>query len=161
MTNGGFLSCSLAQCGMFVWKGFYAYAMVCHFSQGENIMDKDIADFALSYARGKKVDYAEVRAHTESQEGLVTKNGILDAYVASVDDGFCVRVLADGGIGFASTNKWTREAKAVVHMTHKPQEWRNAKTKSDSLKKKRQDHAERRTGKKISNVPGDTNPDTT
>ena len=83
-------------------------------------MDKDIADFALNYAQGKKVDYAEVRAHTESQEGLIAKNGILEAYVASVDDGFCVRVLADGGIGFASTNKWTRdEAKTIVDMAIK------------------------------------------
>ena len=83
-------------------------------------MDKDIADFALSYAQGKKVDYAEIRAHTEKQEGLVVKNGILDAYFVAVDDGFCVRILADGGIGFASTNKWTKdEARAIVDMAYK------------------------------------------
>ncbi len=83
-------------------------------------MDKDIVDFALNYARSKKVDYAEVRAHTENQEGLVMKNGVLDAYFTSVDDGFCVRILAEGGIGFASTNKWTKdEAKAIVDMANK------------------------------------------
>ena len=83
-------------------------------------MDKDIADFALSYAQGKKVDYAEIRAHTEKQEGLVMKNGILDAYFVTVDHGFCVRVLAEGGIGFASTNKWTKdEARTIVDMAHK------------------------------------------
>jgi len=83
-------------------------------------MDKDIVDFALNYAQGKKVDYAEVRAHVAKQEGLVMKNGLLDAYVVGVDEGFCVRVLADGGIGFASTNKWTKdEAKAIVDMAYK------------------------------------------
>ncbi len=83
-------------------------------------MDKDTVDFALNYAQSKKVDYAEVRAHIERQEGLVMKNGLLDAYVAAVDDGFGVRILADGGIGFASTNKWTKEeARAVVDLAYK------------------------------------------
>lgn len=82
-------------------------------------LDKDIADFALDYANSKKVDYAEVRAHSSNQEGLVMKNGVLDAYFSSVDSGFCVRILAEGGIGFASTNKWTKkEAKAIVNTAY-------------------------------------------
>jgi TldD protein len=68
-----------------------------------------MADFALDYAAGKKVEYAEVRAHEEKADGLLMRNGVLDAYVSTVDDGFCVRVLSDGGIGFASTNKLTKE----------------------------------------------------
>ena len=80
-------------------------------------MDKDIADFALNYAAGKKVEYAEVRAHKEKAEGLIMRNGVLDAYVSTVDDGFCIRVLAEGGIGFASTNKWTKEeTKKIVEI---------------------------------------------
>ena len=76
--------------------------------------------FALSYAASKEVEYAEVRAHSEKNEGLVIKNGALDAYVSAVDSGFCARILADGGIGFASTNKWTRtEAKSVVEIAYK------------------------------------------
>jgi len=83
-------------------------------------LDRDIADFALQYAVSRKVDYAEVRAHRENRESLIMKNGILDAYVSAVDSGFCVRVLADGGIGFASTNKWTKEeAKAIVEIAYK------------------------------------------
>jgi len=83
-------------------------------------LDRDIADFALHYARSKKVEYAEVRAHSEEGEGLVTKNGVLDAYSKAVDMGFCVRILGDGGIGFASTNKWTKEeAKAIVDIAYK------------------------------------------
>ena len=80
-------------------------------------MYKDLVDFALSYAKEKQVEYAEVRAHNETSEDLSMKNGILDAYVSAVDNGFCVRILAEGGIGFASTNKWTRkEAKDVVEI---------------------------------------------
>jgi len=83
-------------------------------------LDKDIADYTLDYAKGKKVDYAEVRAHTENREELAMKNGVLDAYLSAVDSGFCVRVLVDGGIGFASTNKWTKEeAKAMVDIAYK------------------------------------------
>jgi TldD protein len=121
-------------------------------------MDKDIADFALNYAQGKKVDYAEVRAHTENQEGLVAKNGILDAYVAAVDDGFCVRVLADGGIGFASTNKWTRdEAKTIVDMAIKFAKMAKRKEKIAFAEEK----SVRTTWKadekkKLANVPSET-----
>jgi len=80
-------------------------------------LDKDLADFALNHAAGKKVEYAEVRAHKEKADGLIMRNGVLDAYVSTVDDGFCVRVLAEGGIGFASTNKWTKEeTKKIVEI---------------------------------------------
>jgi TldD protein len=83
-------------------------------------LDKDIADFALNYASSKKVEYAEVRAHNDKGEGLVIRNGALDAYSSAVDSGFCVRILAEGGIGFASTNKWTKdEAKTVVDIAYK------------------------------------------
>jgi len=83
-------------------------------------MDKDIVDFALKYAHDKKVDYAEIRAHSGNREELVMKNGVLDAYAAMVDSGFCVRALVEGGIGFASTNKWTKEeAKAIVDLAFK------------------------------------------
>jgi TldD protein len=83
-------------------------------------LDKDIADFALNYAAGKKVDYAEVRVHSVNSEGVVMRNGVLDAYVYDVDSGFCIRMLVDGGIGFASTNKWTKEeAKTIIDKAFK------------------------------------------
>ncbi len=79
-----------------------------------------MVDFALTFAVGKEVEYAEVRAHNEKSEDLSMKNGVLDAYVSAVDSGFCVRILADGGIGFASTNKWTRkEARTVVEIAYR------------------------------------------
>ena len=83
-------------------------------------MEKDIVEYALEYAESKGVEYAEVRAHREYQEVIVLKNGIVEAYIQSVDSGFCTRILANGGLGFASTNRWTKdEAKDVVDMAHK------------------------------------------
>lgn len=83
-------------------------------------LDKDLVDYALDYASGKEVEYAEARAHSTRREQLVIKNGALDAFVSTLDSGFCVRILAKGGLGFASTNKWTKEeAKAVVDKAYK------------------------------------------
>jgi TldD protein len=51
---------------------------------------------------------------------MVIKNGVLDAFISTEDSGFCVRILAKGGLGFASTNKWTRnEAKSIVDAAYK------------------------------------------
>lgn len=83
-------------------------------------LDKDIVDYALDYARSKKVEYAEARAHSTKHEELVIKNGALDAFVSTIDSGFCVRILANGGLGFASTNKWTKdEAKTIVETAYR------------------------------------------
>ncbi|MGD0405860.1 MAG: TldD/PmbA family protein [Candidatus Bathyarchaeia archaeon] len=83
-------------------------------------MDKELVDFALNYAADKEVEYAEVRAQNDKSEGLVMKNGVLDAYFSAVDSGFCVRILAEGGIGFASTNRWNKEeAKKIVEIAYK------------------------------------------
>lgn len=83
-------------------------------------MEKDIVDYALEYAKSKDIEYAEVRAQSMKLDQLMLKNGILEAFLSSVNSGFCVRILADGGIGFASTNKWTKdEAKAIVDLAHR------------------------------------------
>jgi TldD protein len=121
-------------------------------------VDKDLVDFALSYAEGKKVEYAEVRAHNEKSEGLVMKNGVLDAYFSAVDSGFCVRILADGGIGFASTNKWTRkEAKNVVEIAYKLAKTAKRKNKITFAKEKNVNISwEAEEKRKIEDVPVET-----
>ncbi|UCE96965.1 MAG: TldD/PmbA family protein [Candidatus Bathyarchaeota archaeon] len=74
----------------------------------------------MSYARSKKVEYAEAKARQVKREELVIKNGVLDAFVSTIDNGFCVRILANGGLGFASTNKWTKEeAKEIVDIAYR------------------------------------------
>ncbi|MGA2767650.1 MAG: TldD/PmbA family protein [Candidatus Bathyarchaeia archaeon] len=93
-------------------------------------MDEEIVDFALECARSKKIEYAEVRAHSQVQDGLMLRNGVVEAVVSAVDSGFCVRIIADGGIGFASTNKWTKEeAKDVADMAFKYANSANRKEK--------------------------------
>ena len=83
-------------------------------------MEKDIVDYCLEYAKNKKIEYAEARAVDTNAENMVLKNGLLDAYATAMDSGFCVRILADGGLGFASSNKWTKqEAKKIVDMAYK------------------------------------------
>lgn len=83
-------------------------------------MDEETVDFALEYAQGKKVEYAEVRAHSQVQDGLMLRNGVVEAVVSAIDSGFCVRIIADGGIGFASTNKWAKEeARTIVNLAFK------------------------------------------
>ena len=95
-------------------------------------MEREIADYALEYAGSKEIEYAEVRAQTEKREELILKNGMLEAYLSAVNTGFCVRILADGGIGFASTNKWTKEeAKAIVDLAYK---FAKAANRQDKIK---------------------------
>ncbi|MEM3627378.1 MAG: TldD/PmbA family protein [Candidatus Bathyarchaeia archaeon] len=93
-------------------------------------MNEEIVNFALEYARSKGVEYAEARAQRQLQERFMLRNGVLEAYVSAVDDGFCVRIVTDGGIGFASTNKWTREeAKGIVDLAFKYAKSANRKEK--------------------------------
>ena len=93
-------------------------------------MDEEIVDFALDCALNKKVEYAEVRGHNQVQNGIMLRNGVVEAVVSVVDSGFCVRIMANGGIGFASSNKWTKEeAKAVVSMAFKYANSANRKEK--------------------------------
>ena len=83
-------------------------------------MNKDLVDYALEYARKKGVAYVEARGHSASREQLAMKNGVLDAYLSSVDEGFCVRILDRGGLGFASSNRLTKdEARNIVDLAHK------------------------------------------
>ncbi len=83
-------------------------------------LERDIVDYALDYARSRKVEYVEARAQSTNHDELVIKNGTLDAFLSTINSGFCIKILADGGLGFASTNKWTKdEAKAVADTAYK------------------------------------------
>jgi TldD protein len=93
-------------------------------------LDEEIVDYALEYAQSKKIDYAEVRAQSQVQDRIILRNEILEAYVSAVDSGFCVRIMSNGGIGFASTNRWSKEeAKAAVDLAFKYARAANRKDK--------------------------------
>lgn len=89
-------------------------------SKGWKRMEEDIVDLALRYAESKNPEYAEARAQSQTADRIVLRNGNLEAYVSAIDSGFCVRIMADGGIGFASTNKWSKqEARDIVDLAFK------------------------------------------
>lgn len=93
-------------------------------------MEEEIVDYALEYAQGKKVEYAEARALSQIEDRLILRNGVVEAYTSAIDSGFCVRIIANGGIGFASTNKWSKEeAKAIVDLAFKYAKAANRKDK--------------------------------
>jgi TldD protein len=100
-------------------KGFIP-SLIRVFFHGRDEMEEAIVDYALEYARSRAVEYAEVRALDRVQDGLMARNGILEVYSSGIDSGFCVRVIANGGIGFASTNKWTKEeANEIVDLAYR------------------------------------------
>jgi len=121
-------------------------------------LDKDLVDFALSFAAGKQVEYAEVRAHSEASEELAMKNGVVDAYASAIDSGFGVRILAEGGIGFASTNKWTRkEARSIVDIAYRLARTAKRKDKITFAKEKSVKASWKAEEKvKIEDVPAET-----
>ncbi|UCH56907.1 MAG: TldD/PmbA family protein [Candidatus Bathyarchaeota archaeon] len=83
-------------------------------------MDRDVVEHALEHAMGYDVEYAEARAHSAVSEQIILRNGALEAYGQSVDSGFNIRVLAEGGLGFSSTNRWTmEEAEAVAETAYR------------------------------------------
>lgn len=83
-------------------------------------MDEDLADFALDLAMGQQASFAEVRSEHHLINQLVMKNGVLDALLSAEDAGLCVKVVAKGGIGFASTNELTRpEVRRLVGLATK------------------------------------------
>jgi TldD protein len=93
-------------------------------------MEKDLIDYALRYAENKKIEYAEVRGQTQTSDRIVLRNGNLEAYASAVDSGFCTRIMADGGIGFASTNLWSKtEARHIVDLAFKYAKRANRKEK--------------------------------
>jgi hypothetical protein len=94
--------------GTYYLKGFIVSSLEIDL-KGEAKVEEDIVDYALEYAKSKSNEYAEVRAQSQSSEGLILRNGVLETYVSAVDSGFNVRIVADGGVGFASTNKWAKE----------------------------------------------------
>jgi TldD protein len=100
-------------------------------------MDEDLINCALEYAQTKKIEYAEVKGQSQTADRIVLRNGNLEAYVTAVDSGFCVRIMANGGIGFASTNKWSKsEAKQLVDLAFKLAKAANRKEKLSFAKKK-------------------------
>lgn len=70
-------------------------------------MNENLAHNALKRAQS---DYAEVRMEELRGLQVVIKNGNLDIFQLKSSYGLSVRVLAEGGLGFATTNVLTKES---------------------------------------------------
>ncbi len=58
----------------------------------------------LDYAVAAGASYAEARFHSDSHRGVSLRNGGVEGVMASYEVGMGIRVLVNGGLGFASTN---------------------------------------------------------
>lgn len=71
------------------------------------MMDPDVI---LHYAEKKGVDFIDIRIHRKIYESITYDNGVLREYLVNQINGVGVRVIVDGYMGYASTNKPGGEA---------------------------------------------------
>ncbi len=65
---------------------------------------RDLTDHALNVAEAKGATYADIRIVRRESQRIAVKNGVVEALESSDDQGFGVRVIADGAWGFASSS---------------------------------------------------------
>jgi len=83
--------------------------------RGDRVLEEDLIQFAVDHAREKGATYSEARYEYHITNEIILKNGVLDALYHVEDSGIGVRVLANGGLAFASTNSLTKsEIKTAV-----------------------------------------------
>ena len=93
---------------------------------------EDLAEYAIRAASTLGADYVEARVMVSRNEELILKNGNVDAYGYSENEGIGVRLLVDGGLGFASANRLDKESiEKIVKIAFK-----TAKASSALFKKK-------------------------
>jgi len=92
----------------------------------------ELVEFAVEKAQELGASYAEARFEEKKGTEIVMKNGNLEGLGILADRGIGIRVLVDGGMGFASTNVLTKEsvseavkkavklAKAAAKIRNKP-----------------------------------------
>jgi len=68
----------------------------------------------IDYAIASGASYAEARFHNDSEKSVTLKNGEVEAVEASYERGVGIRVIVNGGLGFASTNLLKPEA--ITHV---------------------------------------------
>jgi len=93
---------------------------------------RELADFAVHYARELGADYAEARLHSDLGNVYLMKNGNPEVAGFRREQGVGIRVLVNGGLSFASFNRpdknlaeervkeAVRMAKASVRVMRKP-----------------------------------------
>ncbi|MBO3754548.1 MAG: TldD/PmbA family protein, partial [Candidatus Brockarchaeota archaeon] len=64
----------------------------------------ELSKKVLDYAIVTGASYAEARFHSDSHSGVSLRNGGVEGVMAGYEVGMGIRVLVNGGLGFASTN---------------------------------------------------------
>ena len=73
-------------------------------SLGEIDLDEDLVFKAIDVATSKGAEYAEARLQSDESYFILIRNGALEAYGYSVDEGLSVRVIYNGAMGFSTTD---------------------------------------------------------
>ena len=69
---------------------------------------EDLATFSVDYARSLGASYAEARIQRETGNTVILKNGNPEFSAFADQVGMGIRVLANGALGFAATNRLDR-----------------------------------------------------
>ncbi len=71
---------------------------------------EEITRFALDYAGGLGVDYAEARFQSDVKETVTLKNGVVEASQLEEKRGISIRLIVNTSLGFASTSTLTKRS---------------------------------------------------
>ncbi len=72
--------------------------------------DEDLVFYTLKQAGEMGASYAEARLHSHDTRHILIRNGTVIGVERSISKGLGLRVIVDGALGYASTNKLTRES---------------------------------------------------
>ncbi len=72
-------------------------------------VDPSLLEFALSKAMGADVTYADVKFLERNSVSVTVKNGVIEGTNKTLSAGIGIKILFNGGYGFASTNVLDRE----------------------------------------------------
>lgn len=83
---------------------------------------KDFADFAIDFGISQGASYVEARFIDSWEESFTLRNGKFIGIVENSDKGIGIRVLANGGMGFGSTEQLSKNSiqsliKTIIRMT--------------------------------------------
>ena len=73
-------------------------------------MYEGYADFALKFLEKNNVQYGEVRLEEHEEEGLILKNGVVEAGGFDHSAGIGVRFLLNNSLGFVSINRFEKDS---------------------------------------------------
>ena len=73
-------------------------------------MYEEYADFALKFLKKNNVQYGEVRLEEHEEEGLILKNGIVEASGFDHTVGIGIRFLLNNSLGFVSINRFEKDS---------------------------------------------------